>query len=175
MPATIYDPLGGPFASGLAPIGGSGSAGAIPAVANVNVTPVGTGNDVAETDLMTYTLPANALSANGRGVRITAWGTTLAAANAQTIKLKFGATTTTTISMAMGTQAWCIRGEILRTGAATQIGNTLWGVGVSAFGTPACSPGENTANPIIIKVTGQNGVATVNGVQQTGFIVEMIN
>src|SRR5207248_3063950 len=57
-------------------------------VSTTAVSNVGT----AETDLITYTMPANTLSANGQRVRITAFCTTAANANLKTIKIYFGAT-----------------------------------------------------------------------------------
>ena len=100
---------------------GSGTAALI-GKASINTTTVGNiggGTD----DLMTYSIPANSLSANGKGIRITAWGATGNNANAKTLIFTFGATnagvTGLTVSIA---GAWVAQVVIVRSAANTQVG-----------------------------------------------------
>ncbi len=157
-------------------IGGSVSFGMVPVIANVNVTPVGTPADVAAHDLMTYSLPANALSANGRGVRIRAWGSTLVGANNQTIQLLFGASNLFGWGATpYGSTTWNFDAIVIRSGAGAQVTTNnfvIQGVGNGVVNSVAA---EAEAGAIVIKVTGQNGAAVLNGVQQLGMVVEMLN
>ena len=74
-------------------MGSSTTAARMPAVATTLYTSTSTGADTTETDLQSYTLPANVLGTNGRAIRIRAWGDTAANGNTKTIRLKFGGTT----------------------------------------------------------------------------------
>lgn len=99
-----------------------GSSTVAPAIVKANVTTTNVGNvGVGEDDLMVYALPANALSANGRGVKITAWGITANNSNTKTVKLYFGSlaiiTTALTVSQA---GVWRIEATVVRTGVDAQ-------------------------------------------------------
>lgn len=160
----------------IMPMGtGSGTAVA-PGVANVNTTAVGTIANVAETDLMTYSLPANSLSANGKGVRVTAWGTTLAGANNQTIKMYFGsAVMRANGPSAYGSTSWTFTAEVIRTSSGNQLYRALAYFDGTAVSVSASTTAQTDTSAIVIKMTGQNGAATVDGVKQIGMIVEFIN
>ena len=122
--------------------------------ANVNTTKVGnvgTGED----DLITYSLPANSLSADGKGVKIKAWGTTAANGNTKTIKLHFGSTVVRQIgASAINDKDWKIDAIVIRTGASTQdaLGTEI--VDSIALNTHS-EPGEDTTTATTIKVTGE--------------------
>lgn len=130
--------------------------------------------DTNETTLWTYTLPAGALSADGRGVRVTAWGTSGATANTKTGKLYFGAAVPTVVSMTSSGAAWRMTEIVLRTSATAQ---ATWGEAIqssasSAYG--AFTGSETMANAIVIKMTGQNGTAAANDICFSGVVVETI-
>jgi hypothetical protein len=81
---------------------------------------IGTGN----TDLVSYTLPANSLFENGSGLELHAWGY-YTAISTKTIRVVLGATTLGTWAItngASGGQAvfWSIQVKVFRTGASTQ-------------------------------------------------------
>src|SRR3954470_14824272 len=65
--------------------------GGVPVSIATSVTPVANGTTV-ETDLFSYTMPANTLSANAQKLRVTAWGSMAANANTKTLKAYFGGT-----------------------------------------------------------------------------------
>ena len=144
-------------------------------VANVNTTAVGnvTGG---EDDLMTYTLPADSLDADGKSVRITAWGTTAANGNTKTIKLHFGGTVARQIGpTAQNNQDWKIDAVIVRTGATAQdaIGTEM--VDNSSVFLTHSHPAEDTTAAIVIKVTGESASSATNDIVQEGMLIEYLN
>jgi hypothetical protein len=142
---------------------------------NTGITPACTIADTNETTLFTYTLPASALNINGRGLRITAWGTMAATATTKTIKGYFGATVTANPGAAVyNGVSWRMTYEILRLTATTQTSGALSTVGAVLL-TGNTLPGETLANAIVIKVTGQNGTANLNDICFSGAVVEAIN
>lgn len=153
---------------------GSGSSSML-GTANVNTTAVGnvgTGED----DLITYTLPANALSANGKGVRITAWGTGANNVNAKTLKVYFGTQVILTFALTVSqANNWRVMGSVWRTGASTQD----WQASLIQAGTASAVDAENgTATQtdtatIAIKCTGE--ATADNDIVQEGMHVEFIN
>jgi hypothetical protein len=137
--------------------------------------------DTNETDLWTYTLPANSLDANGRGVRVTTWGTFASTANTKTARLYFGSTVignTSVSASAPNNTSWMGTGMVLRTGAATQTAMSTVHVGGGAFLTNnnggAITPAADTTATIVIKITGQNGTAAANDICVKGAVVETI-
>lgn len=108
-------------------------------IVHVTTTSAATTGTTEET-LSSYNLPANALSANGKGLRVTAWGTTAANGNSKTFALTFGATTCSTLSGTLNNAAIVLTALILRAGASDQEcgGTGLAGtVASSTRGTPA--------------------------------------
>lgn len=135
------------------------------AVSNVSTT---------ETDLLTYSLPANSLSANGKGVRVTAWGSLAANANTKSYKLYFGATAVNSHSTTVSGGGWVAQYLLVRTGAATQIAYELTSqVGTGQQGGSNASPTETLSGAVTIKVTGQSGTAS-NDITALGMMVEAL-
>lgn len=167
----------GKFTSGVGT--GSGTATLI-GVVSVNTTAVG--NVGAGTDdLMTYTLPANSQSANGKGVRVTAWGSTAAVAGAKTIGAVIGSTVIAAHDVSAGAVIvkWHLVVEILRTGANAQICTASFVYNQTGFGgaarTESVTSAEVDTAAIILKVTGNSANAANNDIVQTGMLVEFIN
>lgn len=146
-------------------------------VLTASTTQVGTGADTNETDLWTYSLPANTLSANGKGVRVTVFGSCASNTNAKTIKTYFGSTVVVSNATSnASTVIWQAEAVILRTGASAQLseGWTLAG-GTNSLnnnGLALTTPAETTTGAIVIKVTGQNGTAVANDIVFRGAVVE---
>ena len=155
---------------------GSGSGTAkVAALANVNNAAVGN-TDAGEDNLITYALPANALSANAKGVRIRAWGTGANNANAKTLKLYFGTQVILTTSLTINqVDTWKIEATVWRTGAAGQD----WETHLIQSGTTTLVDVENgTATQdetaaITIKCTGE--ATTTNDIVQEGLSVEFFS
>ncbi len=143
---------------------------------NIDNSTAGTTAVVTEETLLTFTLPANSLTQNGRGVRIRAWGTTAANANLKTVRLKFGATNVLdTGAVASNAETWYFEADVYRTGAATQdaIGKPYWYVAGMNDGQ-ITNPAETLSAGFAIVVSGQNGTATVNDIVAEGLSVEYI-
>ena len=160
-------------------IGGSTSVAPVPTTASVNTTAVGN-VDTGEDDLMSYAVPANTLSANGRVVKITAWGTSANNANAKTLKLKVASTNILTFSMSVSVAGrWDVEAYVIRTGVDAQDYKVHLDEQDSAFTSPSGmdievgSLTEDDGAAITIKMTGE-GVAT-NDIVQEGMIVEVLN
>lgn len=162
-------------------VGGAFSGGTPAAQAVINgtlttsTTSTCTAANTTETDLWTYSLPAGALSADGRGVRITAFGTNAANANVKVVRGYFGGTSFVAQNAAANGVNWRVTYEILRSSATAQV---LSGIAFSSTGvggpTAYATPAETMANAITIKVTGQNGTAAANDICVKGAIVETI-
>lgn len=137
---------------------------------------VGTG----ETDLATYTLPAGTFSADGKVLRITAWGTYAATANNKTVRVYFGGTNLAPGSgtVTINNGRWYADCRVIRTGASAQEGfsrnSHTAGTNESGNRLDMTTPAENTANAITIRVTGQSNTAS-SDVLLRGFIVEILN
>lgn len=154
---------------------GTGSSAVINGTATVSTTSACTIADTNETVLWTYSLPAGALSANGRGVRVTAFGSFAATVNNKSAKLYFGSTLIGSLGAAVfNNTQWRMTMDVFRTGAATQVASGVSAQNTSTF-TNTAAPTETMANAIVIKATGINGVAAASDICFTGAFVETIN
>lgn len=166
----------GQIATSPAIAAGNGGASASPeGVLSVNLTSTGNTADTTEDTLLSYSVPANTLSATGKGVRIKAWGTFAANADTKTVKLYFGSEVIATPTAASNGTNWSLDLLVFKTGASTQ---AVVGNGVVAT-TPvtvysAAGAETDTAN-ITIKVTGQSGTAAANDIVAKGLVVEILN
>ncbi len=160
-------------------MGESTAYGEIGGKANVSVTAVGN-VDAGEDNLITYALPADALSANGQVVKIKAWGTAANNANAKTLKLYFGSQAILTWAItASKVIVWKVEAYVVRTGVDTQDCYAV--ILETSIGSPNAqlTDQELTAGTqddgaaITIKCTGE-GVAT-NDIVQEGLLVEFLN
>lgn len=127
-----------------------------------STTETATGANTTQTDLITGSVPA-ILTTNGDYVQLKATLTLENDSNLKTIRVYFGsfAANFSISNNAFTTlEMWV---TVTRTGVATQ--NIEWSVkasGGSAFeyATQQTTSTENLANPVTIKLTGQNSVAT---------------
>ena len=139
---------------------------------SVNTTAVGTDADTVEKDLMTYSLPADSLSSNGKGIKVRAWGTTGANADNKTIKVYFGSATYSTGVASLNNNKWLVELLVYRTGASGQdwVASMLMDGNTTDVQLGTLTEDETAA--ITIKVTGQNAVATADDVKCEGMTVE---
>lgn len=128
---------------------------------------VGGGTD----DLMTYSLPANTLDVNGKGIRITAWGTSANNANVKTIQLVFGSVIMTTTVASNSVRRWWLDAVIIRTGSnAQKYCAKADGDGVDDMESGTLTQTDTAA--ITIKCTG--AATTTNDIVQEGMLVEAL-
>lgn len=155
--------------------GGAGTGTGQPVmVGTLSVNTTAVGNVGAGTDdLMTYALPANSLSANNKGVRITMWGIGANNLNSKTLGFAFGSYTATA-SLSVGQAvSWKITAVLLRNGANAQTLILTWeGDGIAGTAVVAALTQTDTA-AITIKGTGL--ATTNNDIVQNALLVEFIN
>jgi hypothetical protein len=161
------------------PVGSGTATAQVSGVLSVNTTQAGTGADTNETDLWTYSLPANTLNVDGKAVRVVVGGSMAANANTKTARFYFGGSSQVINDQTTAPNGGEWRGEfvIIRTGAAAQV----WGVVKTMGATPQSSLGfsqrstGDTTTALTIKVTGQNGTAAANDIVFRGAVVEVLN
>ena len=144
---------------------------------SVNTTAVGNVGGGTD-DLMTYSLPANSLSASGKGIRVTAWGTVANNAAAKAATFNFGATSLSLALRSNQDGVWRVEFLVIRTGSNAQtLTGRFQGGPVNAAATDhltfAAAPAETDSGAITIKCTG--AATSDNDIVQKGMIVEFIN
>jgi hypothetical protein len=158
---------------------GTGTARAgVGGVLTVSTTSAQTGANTTETDLWTYSLPANTLSTDNYGVRISVTFTAAANANLKNFRLYFGATVVNdALGVSVGGGAGgtvLLHATVLRRTATTETAAGFRGIATSVNAYPASTPAENTANAITIKATGQNGTASAGDIVFQSALVEFL-
>lgn len=117
---------------------------------------VGTGEDT----LYSQAIAANTLSVNGQKLTFGGFGTWAANGNSKVVRVKFGATTILTATTTGSGGGFRFSGEIVRTGAATQVGGSSFFDHASSGGSGAAfgnysAPAETLSNAITFTVTGE--------------------
>lgn len=160
-----------PSASSVKMGTGSGTA-TVKGTANVGTTDANN-SGTGETDLMTYSLPANSLSANSKGLHFFAQGKFAATANGKTLKFKFGTATITLESAAfINDYQWSFDARIYRTSGNNQkIAYHYTRVASAGLGTAVTTLDVTTAtetdtSAITIKMTGQSDTASNDVTQE---------
>lgn len=165
------------FPGGLSNIAvGAGTQTGSPVLSIFTSTTAASNVGTAETDLITYAMPANTLSADGKGLRIRAWGTLANDANTKTVRVYFGASVVETYAGTNGNTGWYSDSTVLRTGATAQISvgwQTQNVVSGGIRGLTTASPTETLSGAVTIKVTGQSGAAS-NDVTVLALIIEAL-
>lgn len=140
------------------------------------LTPAGTPANTTETTLQTYTIPGNLIGTVKQSVRIRAWGSYLGNADSKRVRLYFGASEvydTVTLNL-VSSGNWIIDAEVflIASGVQNSIANAVFGQSASTAPQIAvCS--ETQGNPIVIKVTGQNGTGTLNNIICNGMTINV--
>ena len=143
-----------------------------PTLLNAQSSPVGS-LGAAETDLMSYVMPANTLSAANKGVLIRAWGSSAANGNSKTGKLYFGsASVVSQFTSSASGFAWRFDAWIVKVATDTQAVSAMY-ITSNTLQLTNSSPSQTDSAPITIKVTGQ-GTANNDLVQQ-GMFIFLIN
>lgn len=155
---------------------GTGSESFIPSGAiQVDLTQ-GDCSSTTETDLISYTLPANTLSATNKGVRVRAWGVTNASAVGKTIRMYFGTDVMilNDVTTSPNNQDWKFECEIWRNGATTQKSISIGFVGAVLQTTNFATHTKDPTVANTIKVTGQNSSGSATEISAHGLTVEFI-
>ncbi|HEX9472493.1 MAG TPA: hypothetical protein VF957_23455 [Bradyrhizobium sp.] len=145
----------------------------------VSIAGAGNGADTTEDTLFTFTIPANAFDTLGRGVMVSAFGTTGTSAHTKTVRMYFG--TGVSFTLAIGTiasSAWNMQLQVYKGSAVnTQIAQGQNILGGTHQGITAPLSGTEPENAgIVVKVTGQVGTGAVaSEVTANLFEVEAFN
>lgn len=150
------------------------SHGTLVKILDANVTAVGN-EGIGEDDLISYAMPANTLNANGKGIRVTAWGTGANNGNGKTLKAYFGTQVVASVSLTTSqANTWQIVFNVFRIGAsAEKYYSSLFQDGaaeqhVLSQGTAS----QDTTATITIKCTGE--ATSDDDILQEGMIVELL-
>lgn len=157
-------------------LGSSIVVGAVPLKANINTTAVGnigTGED----DLMTFSLPANSLTAvAGKGLHIKAWGFTANNAATKQVKLFFGTVAIMTFDLTISqANEWVIEADVWCTANNAQDYHSwLMQVGTAnAFDMERGALTQTQTAAITIKCTGN--ATTTDDIKQEGMRITYYN
>lgn len=120
--ATAFDCSIGRTASGVISINAGANHVTAKLGGSLSTSVAAVGNIGGGTDtLITYTLPTNTLNANGRKIRIRAYGTAANNSNPKALALMFGATAILSQSLTVSQAGrWVIDAEVIRTGVDAQ-------------------------------------------------------
>ncbi len=155
---------------------GTGIGTIIPAgVIHVDTTSTGNGTDQTEDTLTTYSLPANTLVVNGKGLKIRAWGIYATSGDTKQAKLYFGSEVVATGAVTTSNKGWYLELEVYRTNTGAQV---VFGNGLTDTTsiTPLITTGSETETAgITIKITGQNTSNNVVAVTAKALVVEFLN
>jgi hypothetical protein len=158
--------------------GSSGTLSPISGVINASVTPANN-SGVGETNLYNPTIDGNTLSANGKALRLRAFGSFAANGNTKTVRVKWGATTILTFAGTPNAQNWEVEATIIRTGAATQVVFARILVAPTAGGALTDSrvingtAAETLSGDVGLQITGQSDTAS-NDVTFTAGFTEVV-
>lgn len=157
--------------------GTSAATGPVSAVLSVSTTTAQTNADTNETDLWTYDIPANTLSANGKVIRVTLHGSFGATGNNKTLKMYVGGVALATFGPTAGNNlTWTLITHMVRKGAASEIAKSyaLSGGAVLGSGGNTGLTSDTTA-AITVKMSGTNGTAAAGDIVFEMAIVEALN
>lgn len=143
------------------------------AYSNVTAGGVATAAGTSAQILGTYTIPTGILAATGQGIKIRAWGSTAANANAKTMALTFGATTVATCNGTTSGANWSLEAEVYRNAATTQvaIGKSIYNATIALTES---APAETLANAIVATFTATDGTNSASDITMKGFVVELV-
>ena len=141
------------------------------------IADIGTDADMLEKILKSYTLSGGILAENGSYIEVEATLSTADNANAKTVTLYFGDTLIGVITATVMTaQTIIINAKIMRTAPGGQLCTCNMTVakaaGFQAMFSKIVAASKTLADPQIIKITGQNGVATANDIVAKNMIIK---
>jgi hypothetical protein len=136
---------------------------------------VATGTGTSEQILGTYSLPANALDAAGRRLRIHAVFSKAANTNATTAKLYFGSAVITTPSNTTSGAGSELELNVVKTASNTQIVTGRGSMGTAAVTPYSAAGAETDTAAIVIKATCTDGTSQAADCTLQDFWVEYLN
>lgn len=154
--------LGSTGGDTITPVGASTALARIGGALNSQSTPVGNPGTTSEGDLMTYTAPANVLSANEKGVRWELSGKFAANGNNKQLRIKFGSVTVFDSGVITDNNVvWKAFLRIRRTSSNNQKIECLVIKGTAILASTITTATESDSGTIVMKATGQSGTSGV--------------
>lgn len=138
---------------------------------STDTTTVATAADTNPVDAFTYTLPANSLNTNGRGVEIQAWGSFGATANTKNLFLIFAGSNIFNRSSTGNNLGWTMTARVIRLTASTyRFSGEAHLAGTSFTMTPSDgSATMSSANTLVVRIV--NGSAAAADITYLGSMV----
>lgn len=163
------------FTDGVQAGSGTGRAKVGGVLKTIATTSSNTGS--GETDLHSYTVPANTLAADGDSIRFTMVFKATTSGNNKIVRVKWGSTTIlTTVTVAGGSSlSFFITGMITRTGATAQVTGTIVGMPAEFAATTFGNEVDGAATlsgSVVLKATGQGGASTE--ITQVSSVIEFL-
>jgi hypothetical protein len=140
-----------------------------------SINAVATAANTTETDLMAYSIPANALILTNNSIELLAWGNFGATANNKDVRVKFGGAAASNVLLDTllrnnNAQEWILSGTIQYVNATTM--KTAFRFEVTGFVTNDIATFTIGATTnIILRVTGSNTVAAASDIGLEGWKV----
>ncbi|PYM27947.1 MAG: hypothetical protein DMD80_13955 [Candidatus Rokuibacteriota bacterium] len=132
--------------------------GIVPLLLESKFSIAGVGNlaDTTDDTLFSTTIKAKTLPKDGDRLVVSAWGVFAVNGNNKRVTMQFGATTLVSSGVVvLNGKAWWLIAEIVRSGAATQLGIGEYTADTAtAEVMTKTAPAENLAADIVLKVTG---------------------
>jgi hypothetical protein len=163
-------------------MGTSGSTATALGLANATTADV---TSSGASNLISYTLPANALVTTNRCLRIMGWGTALNNANAKTVALDFGSQTVISkiLTPSIASTTWKVQAVVCRSGSNTQdvyaeawnpMGTTVSSVDGNTVLYQAARTAGTQTETATITIKGKTTTATTTDVTMDGLTVEFM-
>jgi len=149
-----------------------GMSGGGDSILYADFTQVGTDANTLEKVLASYTLPANILNTNGMGIKIHAFGSS--SGNNFILRLRFGNWVHQCMFGGNINPIWSYNAEIYRNASNNQKGTSIYAESSLAACWLLINANENLTNNILIQITGQNTVASVNDIVLEGIVIKLI-
>jgi len=145
----------------------------------LNRSGIGNGADKTNDTLFSYGLPAKSFDADGRGVRLLAWGDFAANGNDKVITFQInGSIIYNTGTMTDNASWWRLEAEVYRDGSSTQSGTAvaLHGSATPWLGPTSFATSVTDTNVITFSVTGASPTTgAAKDVVGHGMTVEFLN
>jgi hypothetical protein len=143
-------------------------------VIEANVTQAPSAATNTTQTLMTYSLPANTLDANGRGVRVHAWGAFAANAAPKTLQLNVGGASRNTGAVTQSGSSWVIEAVVFRSAANNQKMIFKQNVGGVVLAPKSTSDTSVDTGAIVISLAGLDASAATGNILVDGLVVEYL-
>lgn len=143
-------------------------------VIEANVTQVLSDDTNTTQTLVTYSLPANTLNANGRGLRVHAFGKFAGNAAPKTLQLNVGGANINTGSVTQSGSSWILEALVARIAANSQRVFFKQNVGGAVLAPKSQTDTSVDTGAITISVAGLDASAATGNIMVDGLVIEYL-